>query len=134
MASQANVLGALAVLLVDRSCRQPYIQLEPNWSTLFAMAGWLPGYNKPWATARREAAAKVLSSAMQRDGEARARLIESGALKAVLALLDQQVGALQGVGLLLLTHVEVGSAAMSLDALLVGKFNASVYALACDVC
>lgn len=34
---QAAVLGALSVLLVDRSCRVPFIKLEPACATLFTL-------------------------------------------------------------------------------------------------
>jgi len=34
---QAAVLGALSVLLVDRACRVPFIQLEPACATLFQL-------------------------------------------------------------------------------------------------
>jgi hypothetical protein len=34
--AQATVLGCLSVLLVDRACRAPFIELEPACATLFA--------------------------------------------------------------------------------------------------
>lgn len=43
---QANVLGALSVMLVDRQCRKPFIEMEPDYATLFAMASNRPGYSR----------------------------------------------------------------------------------------
>ncbi len=91
---QLHQLGALAVLLVDRCCRRPYLQQEGDFATLFAMCKQLPGYRPQDEQIRRETSAKVLTSLMQRDGEARLALIRSGSLRQVLTLLNPQ-GALR---------------------------------------
>ncbi len=41
---QLHLLGGLAVLLVDRWCRRPYLQQEGDFATLFAMCKQMPGY------------------------------------------------------------------------------------------
>ena len=56
---QKHLLGALAMLLVDRSCRRPYILLEPSFATLFELCKDLEGYRPEDAASRRETAAKV---------------------------------------------------------------------------
>ena len=56
---QRHLIGALAMLLVDRDCRRPCIALEPNFATLFELCKDLEGYRAPDATHRRETAAKV---------------------------------------------------------------------------
>jgi hypothetical protein len=53
----------------------------------------LPGYaNKAWAAARREAAAKAITSLVQRDHDARMQLMMTGGIQKLLALLDSKVG------------------------------------------
>lgn len=89
---QANVLGALSVMLIDRQCRVPFVKLEPACTTLFTMCKNMEGYSDAKSTAaRREAAAKAINSLMQRDHDARTQLIETGNMKAVLQLLDPEV-------------------------------------------
>ena len=68
----------------SRCCRRPYFQQEGDFNTLFTLCKALPGYKDSDAAARREASAKVLTSLVQRDAEARRLLITSGSLKAVL--------------------------------------------------
>ena len=75
---QEALLGSLAMLLIDRSCRRPYIQLEPDYITLFTLCKNLEGYSVVAAKARRETSAKILASLMQRDPEARRSLILTG--------------------------------------------------------
>ncbi|GAX81636.1 hypothetical protein CEUSTIGMA_g9064.t1 [Chlamydomonas eustigma] len=86
---QRNLLGALAMLLVDRSCRQPYLKLEPNFATIFELGRNLPeGYtDQKEAADRRCTAAKALTSIMIRDYDARQSLISTGSLKHLLAML-----------------------------------------------
>jgi hypothetical protein len=52
---QANVLGALAVMLVDNQARKPLIAKEPDCSTLFALAGSISGYSR-WGGRRAQQA------------------------------------------------------------------------------
>ncbi|KAG1678758.1 hypothetical protein FOA52_012798 [Chlamydomonas sp. UWO 241] len=85
---QHHLIGALAMLLVDRSCRAPYLAMEPSFTTLFLLCANLPGYEAEHAAARREGCAKILTSLMQRDPEARRSLITTGSLKHVIALLN----------------------------------------------
>mmetsp|Transcript_26929 Transcript_26929/g.69418 ORF Transcript_26929/g.69418 Transcript_26929/m.69418 type:complete len:871 (-) Transcript_26929:1245-3857(-) len=87
---QQFLLGALAVMLVDRCCRRPYFALENNFHTLFAMCKPMPGYKDSDAQSRRETSAKILTSLIQRDVEARKLLVTSGALKSVLELLNPE--------------------------------------------
>ena len=53
------------MLLVDRCCRRPYIQMEPNFATLFTLCRNLDGYRPADAERRREVAAKILTSLIQ---------------------------------------------------------------------
>lgn len=85
---QAFLLGALSVLLVDRQCRKPLIEAEPNAATLFRFCQDLPGYSPEWAAARREAAARIIVSMLQRDHDARRQLVRSGGIASVLELLE----------------------------------------------
>ena len=63
---QRHLQGALSMLLVDRSCRRPYIALEPNFTTLFKLCRNLEGYSSGKDVGqRRTSAAKVLTSLMQ---------------------------------------------------------------------
>ena len=87
---QKHLLGALAMLLVDRCCRRPYIHMEPDFNTLFSLCRNIDGYKPADSKYRRETAAKVLTSLCQRDQEARKSLISSGSLKHVLDLLGPQ--------------------------------------------
>lgn len=90
--SQACVLGALSVLIVDRACRQPLIAAEPGCGTLFDLSRHLEGYeDRAWAASRREAAAKAITSLVQRDHEARTQLMLMGGISQVLSLLDAKV-------------------------------------------
>jgi hypothetical protein len=92
---QACVLGALSVLIVDRTCRQPLIEAEPSCGTLFELASNLEGYeDRAWAGLRREAAAKAITSLVQRDHEARTQLMMMGGINQVLTLLEAKVGVL----------------------------------------
>ncbi|GFH14010.1 uncharacterized protein HaLaN_09983 [Haematococcus lacustris] len=59
-----------------------------DFSTLFMLARSATGYRQEDEIARRETAAKVLTSLIQRDGDARHSLIASGSLRSVLALLN----------------------------------------------
>lgn len=88
---QAFLIGALAVQLVDRTCRRPYLVLEQDFVTLFALCQNLDGYGDVAAANRRETAAKMLASIVQRDPEGRRCLVISGALKNVLSLLNPVV-------------------------------------------
>lgn len=89
---QACVLGALSVLIVDRACRQPLIAAEPSCATLFELSSNLKGYqDRVWAATRREAAAKALTSLLQRDHDARTQLMMMGGINQVLSLLDAKV-------------------------------------------
>jgi hypothetical protein len=89
------VLGALSVLIVDRACRQPLTAAEPSCATLFELSSDLEGYeDRSWAAARREAAAKAITSLMQRDHEARSQLIMMGGINQILAQLEAKVGCL----------------------------------------
>ena len=57
---QRHLQGALSMLLVDRSCRRPYIALEPNFTTLFKLCRNLEGYSIDKDVGqRRTSAAKV---------------------------------------------------------------------------
>ena len=57
---QRHLIGALAMLLVDCDCRQPCIELEPNFATLFELCKDLEGYsNAADVEMRRVGAAKV---------------------------------------------------------------------------
>ena len=56
---QRHLIGALAMLLVDRDCRRPCIELEPNFATLFELCKDIEGYRAQDAKHRRETAAKV---------------------------------------------------------------------------
>eukprot|EP00798_Chlamydomonas_sp_ICE-L_P023775 gene23775-9334_t len=85
---QRNLLGGLAVLLIDRCCRRPYLSLEPDFHTLFGLLKDLDDYAERDAQTRRETAAKVLASLVQRDADARHSLVSSGSLKSVLANID----------------------------------------------
>ncbi len=60
---QHHLVGALAMLLVDRCCRKPYITLEPNFGTLFELCKNLDGYRVEDTKQRRETAAKVRANA-----------------------------------------------------------------------
>jgi hypothetical protein len=87
------VLGALSILLVDRQCRRPWIQVEPGAALLFDLASDLEGYaDAKWVVSRRCAAAKCLTSVMQRDHEARVTLVGAGGILRILSLLDTKVG------------------------------------------
>lgn len=89
---QAAVLGALSVLLVDRECRKPLIALEPGCDTLFSLCANLDGYaDRVWAAARRETAAKAITSLVQRDHDARTQLMLRGGIHKVLELLETKV-------------------------------------------
>ncbi|WIA12059.1 hypothetical protein OEZ85_012136 [Tetradesmus obliquus] len=88
---QACVLGSLSVLIVDQACRRPLISMEPGLDTLFSLSMPLPGYaDKAWAAARREAAAKAITSLVQRDHDARMQLMMTGGVPKLLALLDSK--------------------------------------------
>lgn len=90
---QACVLGAFSVLIVDRACRQPLIESEPSCGTLFELSSNLDGYeDRGWAATRREAAAKAITSLMQRDHEARMQLVMMGGINQILTLLEGKVG------------------------------------------
>lgn len=90
--SQACVLGALSVLIVDKACRQPLIAAEPACSTLFELSSNLEGCeDHAWVAARREAAAKAITSLLQRDHEARKELMLMGGINSILSLLDAKV-------------------------------------------
>jgi hypothetical protein len=110
---QLFLQGALGVLLVDRAARRPYLLAEPGFATLFALAATSTSTINPDGgcnssgegtgaaaelaadeRARREAAAKSLVSLVQRDADARLALIESGALRSVMGLLNP-TGAVQ---------------------------------------
>jgi hypothetical protein len=100
---QACVLGALSVLIVDRACRQPLIAAEPSCGTLFELSSDLEGYeDRSWAATRREAAAKAVTSLMQRDHDARSQLIMMGGINQILAQLEAKVRCLHEA--LLNTH------------------------------
>lgn len=87
------MLGSLSVLIVDQACRRPLISMEPGLDTLFSLSMPLPGYaDKAWAAARREAAAKAITSLVQRDHDARMQLMMTGGVPKLLALLDSKVG------------------------------------------
>lgn len=62
-------------------CIKEWAQYWSHQSHTHAQSTYLP-------QARRETSAKVLTSLIQRDGEARVALIKSGALKSVLSLLN----------------------------------------------
>ncbi|MEW5306191.1 MAG: hypothetical protein WDW36_008675 [Sanguina aurantia] len=85
---QAFLIGALAVQMVDRTCRRPYLALEPDFATLFSLCANLDGYGDAAAANRRETSAKMLASVVQRDPAGRRCLVSSGSLKSVLALLN----------------------------------------------
>ena len=89
---QRHLQGALSMLLVDRSCRLPYIGLEPSFVTLFKLCRNLEGYSSDKDVGqRRITAAKALTSLMQRDFDARISLVSSGSLKCALELLTPTV-------------------------------------------
>jgi hypothetical protein len=70
--------------------------MEPGLETLFSLSMPLPGYaDKAWAAARREAAAKAITSLVQRDHDARMQLMMTGGIQKLLALLDSKVGGTQ---------------------------------------
>lgn len=86
------MLGSLSVMLVDAACRRPLVALEPDCNTLFQLSSNLDGYaDRAWAAARREAAAKAITSLTQRDHDARMQLIVKGGIPKVLDLLDSKV-------------------------------------------
>jgi hypothetical protein len=65
---QRHLIGALAMLLVDRDCRRPCIALEPNFATLFELCKELEGYSSQDDIAmRRVGAAKVGWSGISRS-------------------------------------------------------------------
>lgn len=87
------MLGALSVLIVDRACRDPLMAAEPSCATLFELCSNLEGYeDRAWAATRREAAAKAITSLLQRDHDARKELMMMGGISQILGLLDSKVG------------------------------------------
>lgn len=83
------------MLIVDHTCRQPLIDAEPSCAALFELASNLEGYeDRAWAALRREAAAKAITSLIQRDHQARIQLVMMGGINQVLALLEAKVGVL----------------------------------------
>lgn len=87
------MLGALSVLIVDRACREPLIAAEPSCATLFELCSDLEGYDdRSWAATRREAAAKAITSLVQRDHDARMQLVLMGGIQQILHLLEAKVG------------------------------------------
>lgn len=90
---QACVLGALSVLAIDRSARAHLMEAEPGCTTLFELCSALPGYeDRAWAAARWEAAARALTSIVQRDHAARVQLVLMGGIPRILELLQAKVG------------------------------------------
>lgn len=86
------VLGSLSVMLVDAACRRPLVAMEPGCDVLFRLSSNLEGYaDRAWAAARKEAAAKAITSLIQRDHEARAQLIATGGIAKILNLLESKV-------------------------------------------
>ena len=106
------LIGALAMLLIDRGCRDPYVALEPGMDTLFALCRQedLPA-RRPKGGAedaspepqpasnpdseelqqrqrRRIASARVVTGLVQRSAEARLSLVRSGSLRHVIALIN----------------------------------------------
>ena len=119
------LIGALAMLLIDRGCRDPYVALEPGMDTLFARCrqedlparrprgGAGDGSPEPAPTSdpdseelqqrqrRRIAAAKVVPGLVQRSAEARLSLVRSGSLRHVIALINPSDEVSPGCSLLL---------------------------------
>lgn len=89
--SQAYTLGALSVLLVDRSSRLHLNKLEPGLDTLMTMCQVLDGYNATWGAERRIVACKILAGTFQRDHQVRMNLVEHGKMGVFLALLKAEV-------------------------------------------
>jgi hypothetical protein len=74
--TQAFALGALGVYLVCVRCRGQLLSAEPDLGTLLAASEQLPGYADDTQAARREAAAKVFASIIQRDSYVRQTVVE----------------------------------------------------------
>eukprot|EP00873_Tetraselmis_striata_P034657 jgi/Tetstr1/454921/TSEL_041784.t1 len=89
---QETVIGTLAMLLVDKHCREPLIAAEPNFKTLLAMCTVLDSYKDEVTAARRVECARILTSLIQRDADVRRSLVKSGQLKTVLALMRDSGG------------------------------------------
>eukprot|EP00803_Ostreobium_quekettii_P006067 evm.model.scf_440.6 EVM.evm.TU.scf_440.6 scf_440:39552-53991(-) len=84
---QAFLLGALSVLVVDRVCRVPLLEAEPDMSTLFDMCKDLPGYSGSWGQERRLLSAKTLTCITQRDHDVRMKIVENGRILSILSFL-----------------------------------------------
>jgi hypothetical protein len=70
---QAAVLGALSVMLVDRTCREPFVTMEPACATLFAL--WCAGPGREVGGRRAEGEGGGLSPARGPRCRAANRLI-----------------------------------------------------------
>eukprot|EP00191_Tetraselmis_sp_GSL018_P024515 CAMPEP_0177627972 /NCGR_PEP_ID=MMETSP0419_2-20121207/31498_1 /TAXON_ID=582737 /ORGANISM="Tetraselmis sp., Strain GSL018" /LENGTH=1910 /DNA_ID=CAMNT_0019129181 /DNA_START=17 /DNA_END=5750 /DNA_ORIENTATION=+ len=84
---QEMVTGALAMLLIDRSCRVPLITLEPDLATFMRMCSVLEGYSNEKTAERRINIARILCSMIQRDSEVRHSLISNGQLRTMVNLM-----------------------------------------------
>ena len=62
---QTMCTGALAIMLVDKTCREPLIALEPNLATFISMCGVLPDYSDEVTAERRINTSRILCSLIQ---------------------------------------------------------------------
>ena len=62
---QTMCTGALAMMLVDKTCREPLIALEPNLATFISMCGILPDYSDEITAQRRVHTSRILCSLIQ---------------------------------------------------------------------
>ena len=62
---QAMCTGALAMMLVDKTCREPLIALEPSLATFISMCTVLPDYCDERTAERRVDTSRILCSLIQ---------------------------------------------------------------------
>lgn len=83
------MLGALCILLVDKDCRAPYVEKEPNFATILTLCEIQEGYNDKYTAYHREVAAKTALSMVIRDPATRLGLVRSKTLKRILSLIQE---------------------------------------------
>jgi hypothetical protein len=73
---QAHSLGALALLLIDGSCRAQLLNVEPTFAHLLLSCQYLPGYSAEAQATRRKSASRIFLACIQRDSYARQCIVE----------------------------------------------------------
>ncbi|KAK3275025.1 hypothetical protein CYMTET_16825, partial [Cymbomonas tetramitiformis] len=87
---QERVMGALAMMVVDRACRAQLMKADRHLDQLYRLTTQLEGYSDDWEADRRSLAAQTLANIFIRDASIRAAVLPNKGMKRVLGLLLEE--------------------------------------------